>query len=1102
MRNLHSSAPSSSARSRSQKNSSIAKKLLSAAGLDQESASRAKQLHKSDQGWQRSGTGWKAQRGNVGFAKRGSHGVTPKSFETGRQRNTFVTAACLHTLPHRRAHTSATYIGGDEVARPLDRDDIVDEDSPTRTREEILPGDFVYQDGGWHVVLPSMYRFEEPGMIWLLSNLGRIQAVPAGVTSVRIPGVIKARSELLTRAVINLEEGELLVASQASRATPAEALTLLSALATQEATAARVSVAAVLRAILRQCTTKMESYRPHLFAMIGDNHSQLLVRSEIQVGSLAARLEELTAGDSERLQDSFKGRSSISRKNQTDPEQFHAQHASVMATFSLLLASPAYFVIEGSLRSFRNSQTFAIRPARERQVLQEVNDWITSDDRRVTLFKNEVEKNIGSPFDQTAWSQSSLTILAFLTDSLSDSVAAQEHVYESGVAYLLKFLNQVDPLPVGRLEQEGPNNAVADYDWGFLPKQTFRYLTGKLLADLNVFGDSADDIDWSLTRGQSRRFIERRLTKGLKSSDFVDRSDLDEGLRSSYQGTVWVIDDPGAHELDDGISIDPADEQGRHWLHAHIADPTSSLLPDDRLAVNAAEQCSTLYLTQGHVPLFPTGSLEGIAAKGKEKSSGRSLTFSALVNRQGQVEATNVGVRRLSDVQTMIYDQVNSRLSRDENKSEDLTQLAEVAKALRQQRQRDGAISFSSGGGADGSSPLILETRARKPEIWMLPSGLTVLEPFSVIPAMNEGRDVAGEEDSIKEPGADVSPEELNKLEINSRDIVAECMIMAGRVAADFLWRSNAADEQLPTAYRTQTLSSDVEAEWQKILQARGGGGESVNSSLDMSALLSRGIILPTAEYNATPSGHLAMGIHAHPISKDETGCKLAGSGYARATSPLRRYEDLVTHWQIKSLLHRVAGEGSDSQRSSWTLEEMTEMVPDIQRHSERATSIMRSSDRFWAYKALREALERRDATATATVDAIVTSPILTTHPTTLRSTCSILFPTLQARNGRPLRGDCLWPVELGPAATPGTTTSDDGAAAQDQGTSLNSLTGGSVSAAGGGGGGVGVVDAMRQTVSNPPRLGQRLRVRIGHVDETYGAGGMIWASLADDGGQ
>lgn len=1075
--------------------------MLSAAGLDQESASRAEQLHKSDQGWQRSGTGWKAQRGNVGFAKRGFNGATPKSLETGRQRNNFVAAAFLHTLPHRRAHTSATYIGRDEVARPLDRDDIVDEDSPTRSREEILPGDFVYQDGGWHVVLPSMYRFEEPGMIWLLSNLGRIQAVPAGVTSVRIPGVIQARHELLTRAVINLEEGELLVASQASRATPAEALTLLSALATEEATAARVSVAAVLRAILRQCTTKMESYRPHLFAMIGDNHSQLLARSEIQVGSLAARLEELAAGASERLQDSFK-LSSKSCKNLTDPEQFHAQHASVMATFSLLLASPSYFVIEGSLRSFRNSQTFAVRPARERQVLQEVNDWITSDDRRVTLFKNEVEKNNGSPFDQTAWSQSSLTILAFLIDSLSDSVAAQEHVYESGVAYLLKSLNQVDPLPVGRLQEEGPNNAVADYDWGFLPKQTFRYLTGKLLADLNVFGDSAD-IDWSLTRGQSRRFIERRLTKGLKSSDFVDRGDLDERLRSSYQGTVWVIDDPGAHELDDGISIDPADEQGRHWLHAHIADPTSSLLPDDRLAVNAAEQCSTLYLTQGHLPLFPTGSLEGIAAKGKEKSSGRSLTFSALVNRQGQVEATNVGVRRLSDVQTITYDQVNYRLSSDENKSEDLTQLAEVAKALRQQRQRDGAISFSSGGGADGSAPLILETRARKPETWMLPSGLTVLEPSSVIPAMNEGRDVADEDDPAEQSNEDNSPIQLNRLEINSRDIVAECMIMAGRVAADFLWRSNAAGEQLPTAYRTQTLSSDVEAEWQKILQARGGGGEAINSSLDMSALLSRGIILPTAEYNATPSGHLAMGIHAHPASEDGTGCKLAGSGYARATSPLRRYEDLVTHWQIKSLLHRAAGQSGDSQRSSWTLEEMTEMVPDIQRHSERATSIMRSSDRFWAYKALREALKRRDATATATVDAIVTSPILTTHPTTLRSTCSILFPTLQARNGRPLRGDCLWPVELGSVATPGTTTttSDDGTAADNQGTSPNSLSGESVSAAGGGGG-VGVVDAMRQTVSNPPRLGQRLRVKVGHVDETYGAGGIIWASLADGGQQ
>lgn len=115
---------------------------------------------------------------------------------------------------------------------------------------------------------------------------------------------------------------------------------------------------------------------------------------------------------------------------------------------------------------------------------------------------------------------------------------------------------------------------------------------------------------------------------------------------------------------------------------------------------------------------------------------------------------------------------------------------------------------------------------------------------------------------------------------LRSRDIVTEAMLMAGEGAARF-----ALERGLPLPFTTQDPPT------------------SDDRPRDLAGMFALRRALRPSEYSSLPGPHAGLGLPA----------------YAQATSPLRRYLDLVVHQQIRAWLRRAAaGEGNPSGDDSY----------------------------------------------------------------------------------------------------------------------------------------------------------------------------------------
>jgi hypothetical protein len=86
------------------------------------------------------------------------------------------------------------------------------------------------------------------------------------------------------------------------------------------------------------------------------------------------------------------------------------------------------------------------------------------------------------------------------------------------------------------------------------------------------------------------------------------RFDVLVGLRKDWGSVpVYCIDDIDANEIDDGVSIEPADLPDEYWIHVHVADPASMIEPRSVIAQNAMSAMRTIYLPDRVIGMLPSG---------------------------------------------------------------------------------------------------------------------------------------------------------------------------------------------------------------------------------------------------------------------------------------------------------------------------------------------------------------------------------------------------------------------------------------------------------------------------------------------------------------
>jgi exoribonuclease-2 len=301
---------------------------------------------------------------------------------------------------------------------------------------------------------------------------------------------------------------------------------------------------------------------------------------------------------------------------------------------------------------------------------------------------------------------------------------------------------------------------------------------------------------------QSHNPYPARMALALTSPDLTLPALPDDATRRNLTHLpTFAIDDAGSTDPDDAISLDG----NRLWVH--VADVAALIPPDSPADVEARARGANLYLPEQTIGMLP-GPATDILALGLHDVS-PALSFGVEVKSAGEigeVEITPSWVR----VERLSYEEADTRLA-----EAPFQRLYDIAAAYQARRQANGAIELD-----------LPEVKLRVDE-----HGQVVIRPI---------------------------------LNLRSRDIVRESMLMAGEAVARF-----ALTHELPFPFTSQDQPNEPE--------------EPLPEGL--AGMFARRFTMRPGQVRSVPAGHAGLGLDL----------------YSRVTSPLRRYLDLVAHQQLRA---------------------------------------------------------------------------------------------------------------------------------------------------------------------------------------------------------
>ncbi|KAG2048411.1 RNB-domain-containing protein [Suillus hirtellus] len=372
----------------------------------------------------------------------------------------------------------------------------------------------------------------------------------------------------------------------------------------------------------------------------------------------------------------------------------------------------------------------------------------------------------------------------------------------------------------------------------------------------------------------------------LGPEDFYDRDPV-EHLRHDFGSLpVYVIDDVSAEELDDGLSVEPVlNEPGSAWIHVHIADPTVILPPTHIISEAARRMGSSAYFIHRTWPMLPPSLTHDRLSLGSHSRKGEPepvLTFSFKINAEGNMVDYDIKAGLIRNVKRVDYDSVDQLLGNGGVQfgypfgspqtpeisyvpvleSKDVENMRLMDDLTRKFRQRN--------------------RQTLNPFVFSAPSGTLVatakpIHGAPTTPAWNASYYRGF-------PNLTYQVYSQKTMERGSRLLVADCMKTASRVASRWF-----AAKGVPMLRRSARppIALEDNRDIERLITRMDEDG-----FVDHTEFLQTKLHIPPVEYILKPGMHWSMGIPE-------------GEGYVRVTSPLRRYNDLVAHWQIKDALLR-----------------------------------------------------------------------------------------------------------------------------------------------------------------------------------------------------
>jgi hypothetical protein len=547
---------------------------------------------------------------------------------------------------------------------------------------------------------------------------------------------------------------------------------------------------------------------------------------------------------------------------------------------------------------YRTSQMFHVRPKSQVDRLAKVRQFAHQPKGLIQAFATRAREVIAEnrkrakeswaehhsehPRNREVFMSEDRIIIDFLRDSFRTVRTTQQDPYRVPVSTIVKAIDRyegdVDDTTVYQLLTElgvfapwqEPTSLDRSLDFEQEPEET----ASKVAAQNAIAGKARAKLTTSAVNSEV-----------LGPEDFYTH-DLLQSIRHDFGNLpVYVVDAAGAEELDDGISVETIpSEPNCAWIHVHVADPTTVIPPSHIFSLQARQMASTAYFNHRTYPMLPSSmmgtlihSLGDMALDGRPEPV---MSFSFKVDGNGDIVDYNVRAGIIRNVLRTTYDAVDIALGQipyqpdypfggqppsaptsaihlNGRQQADIHVLNDVADRMHKRMLKLPIFNLAVPRADVIISPKPLHTNP----------AVDPLKPpiFSGFPNLTY---------TVPTPGAMMG---------GARLIVSQSMMAAGRVASRW-----ALDHGVPLLRRTSvqpmTLSDNDFAD---LLASRDRFGD-----LPLDIALSKEIIYSASEYTLEPGMHWAMGIPD-------------GEGYCRVTSPLRRYGDMVAHWQIKhALLH------------------------------------------------------------------------------------------------------------------------------------------------------------------------------------------------------
>ncbi|KAF9690638.1 hypothetical protein EKO04_011370 [Ascochyta lentis] len=434
------------------------------------------------------------------------------------------------------------------------------------------------------------------------------------------------------------------------------------------------------------------------------------------------------------------------------------------------------------------------------------------------------------------------------------------------------------------------------------------------------------------------------------------RDSMADKRRDWGSTNIYCIDDVGAQEIDDGISIEKVEgADSEFWIHVHVANPTAFFDKTHTLSSLAAHMTQTVYTPERTFPMLPKWATDGYFSLQRDRPV---ITFSSRVDRRGDVLETNISHGTIRNTVSITPSELASNLGEEPRgerrrlvvggnvatrsearvpptihagQLQELRDLYAVAKLLSRKRQERGGISMFN----SSPSVRVLES-ANEP-------GLTWNAPSTDISRFIQG-------DPIIEI-TKATPKGFLRFDMDATNIVEEIMMLGCSTAASWC-----GERGIPVMFRGSIAPPNVNR----------APSEDLKHNI-MSNYLEKHQNPPlrlTMQYMESLGRAVA---HTSPLPHRVIGV----SGYVRVTSPLRRFSDMIAHWQIEAAVRYEANTGKKynaaelgSQRGllPFTQRQIQESIITLSPREKLIASTQRNAVNHWVSQAFLRALHYNEA--------------------------------------------------------------------------------------------------------------------------------------------